>query len=158
MSDPSAHRVYEADAVDRYITELHQEIDELKQGGSPDEAWRTAEATLGRAMLSAQREADATLAEAAEKARLIVAEAQMEADRLLADAERRVNEATRAVADAERQAEELRRSIDVRGNEPTAATPVLTAFAPPRAAERVAQYVPDGQANHWAPPADDGPG
>jgi cell division septum initiation protein DivIVA len=105
-------RLYQAEAVDRYIATVHAEIDELRR--QLDEALRIAEAAggraataedaqarLGRTLLSTQRAADAAVGDAEKQARGIVAAANLEADALLAEvraqAQEVINEAHVAV-------------------------------------------------------------
>jgi hypothetical protein len=105
-------RLYDAEAVDRYIAQLQAHIGDLQS--QVDEAVRVAqqaqhkavsatnaEAMLGRAMLSAQRMADDTIADAERHAELLLADARREADRLLGDvrahAQRIVDEAHETV-------------------------------------------------------------
>jgi hypothetical protein len=105
-------RLYDADAVDHYITQLQGHIAELQHQladavALAEEAQAKAvavgrtEALLGRALLSAQQAADQAVTDAQRKAELIVAEARREADQLLADvrvdAQRIVDEAHQTV-------------------------------------------------------------
>src|SRR6516162_6409279 len=105
-------RLYDAEAVDRYVGQLQAHIEELQH--QLGEAVRTAheaqaasasvdaaERLLGRALLNAQRAADDMIADAERRAQVILADAHLEADRILgdvrADAQRIVDEAHETV-------------------------------------------------------------
>jgi len=93
---PEVHRLYDAEAVDRYVAALHEQLASLQ--AQVDEATRlaheaeqkmeeaeAAQALLGRVWLSAQADIDLKLAEAERQARHTVADAQRQADELLAE-------------------------------------------------------------------------
>ena len=105
-------RLYDAEAVDRYVGQLQAHISDLQrqvaeavhaaheaqsQAASAD----NAERLLGRALLNAQRAADDMIADAERRAQVILADARLEADRILgdvrADAQRIVDEAHETV-------------------------------------------------------------
>ena len=93
---PEVHRLYDAEAVDRYVAALQQELADLetKLGEAKQlaqaaeqkmvEAER-AQALLGRVWLTAQADIDAKLADAERQARYILADAQRQADAHIAD-------------------------------------------------------------------------
>ena len=112
LPELETRRAYEADAVDRYVTQLHGRLAELQR--RLEEALRlardaeqrsgvmeNAEILLGRALLRAQRMADEIVEDAHRRAELIIAEAQREANDTITsvrqDAEQIINEADQTV-------------------------------------------------------------
>ena len=107
-----AKRVYEAESVDRYIAHLQGELADLgrrladahRVAAVAEEraaAVESAEALLGRTLLSAQESAEAAIADAQEQARAIITDAQRQADDLMTEVRSQardiIDEATGAV-------------------------------------------------------------
>jgi hypothetical protein len=105
---PEVHRLYDAEAVDRYVAALQQELSDLQtQLGEAKQLAQAAEqkmveaeraqALLGRVWLTAQADIDAKLADAELQARHILADAQRQADAHIAntrmEAQHIINEA-----------------------------------------------------------------
>jgi cell division initiation protein len=91
---------YDPDAVRELLTLLAQQVEEdnrtrgelkaqLARLGKELEDYRKRTDALSEALVSAQRAAEATVAQAEERAQQIVVEAEALADRILADASRR---------------------------------------------------------------------
>jgi len=132
-------RLYEADAVDRYIGQLHAHIEDLQsqladamriahEAGQRAAEVGDAEAALGRAMLTAQRSADAMIADAERRAELILADARLEADRLLGDVRA---DAQRIVDEAHETVEAVFAALTSAREEQSAAPAPLPAVPPP---------------------------
>ena len=89
-----------ADGVDALHERLRQAVDRAQKAEAAAESGGSADETLKRTLVLAQRTADMAIQEAREQATKIVAAAEQKADALLADAEQRANRAhDEAIAD-----------------------------------------------------------
>ncbi len=146
QSGGDVRRLYEADAVDQYVEQLHIQMQELRaqlddalrlarEAESRVSSTEAAEALIGRTLLTAQRAADDKTAEAEQKARGIIAAAQRQADDLLAgvrlEAEQIIADAHETIDAVFQSLRERRRRDDATLQGPTDLTAGGDALRPP---------------------------
>ncbi len=160
-------RLYDADAVDRYVAQLQSHIEDLQtqvteamaaaqEAQEKAAAVGTAEAILGRALLAAQRAADESIADAQRQAGLILAEARRDGDRLLGDVRA---EAQRIVDEAHETVEAVFAALPPQRQPTPFSPPPVASWAPPAPVpgnheDNDAQADEDDtDVKRWAPPA-----